>query len=258
MKRMKNVAMVLFATVIWMGMFAPFASVGKAKDTSGFITKQEFLQHVKRSHQYKRFKHEFLENQSPKVKVLKDENGKLIGYITKYAIKYNETKSSHLNPVAINFNSLLVFGYDVDKGQYRSGIIDYSQLAKEKAIYYRDLKSNKSRRIDVSDNKQLNSYVKAAKTRAHKKLEHFQKSKIRYLHVKPLGGYTAGRCWTCTKYEYHGGYPSYSCHIIIGLPCSTVGVVWGRLACFLGDVIGCYIPEYKICVAGYWHQCRLR
>lgn len=60
--------------------------------------------------------------------------------------------------------------------------------------------------------------------------------------------------WYCTEYETGGGYEDYKCSTIMGGLCILLdkAPVWAKVVCYLGTVVGCYIPEYKFCIDGEW------
>jgi hypothetical protein len=65
-------------------------------------------------------------------------------------------------------------------------------------------------------------------------------------------------CWICSKYKTGGGKHDGECEAIVGGACMFAGkIIWGKVMCAGGLIIGCYIPKYKICVAGSRHQCPL-
>jgi hypothetical protein len=212
---------------------------------------------VKRSDEYKKYKKDFLKNQTAVFNPVEDHNGQLIGYTVRYEIKYNETKPSSKNQVALNYNSLLTFYYDFQLGKLGVIIVDYSQMAKDKVVYVRDLDSAKVEKVDVSANRRLTGFVKNTKTKAKIELNSVKKGNQLYSDISPKGTHPA-MCWICSKYKKGGGTHDGECERLLGAACYIgAKTIWGKLICAGGTVVGCYVPKYKICVAGSWHQCPL-
>lgn len=60
-------------------------------------------------------------------------------------------------------------------------------------------------------------------------------------------------CWQCTKYVTGGGDYSGKCQTAVAGACTLAKLnIYGRVLCALGLVVACYVPKYKICVAGQW------
>jgi hypothetical protein len=60
--------------------------------------------------------------------------------------------------------------------------------------------------------------------------------------------------WFCTDLETGGGYEDYKCATIMGGLCILLdkAPIWAKVVCYLGTVVGCYVPKYKICFDGEW------
>lgn len=154
--------------------------------------------------------------------------------------------------------SLLTFLYNENEDSMEILLIDYSKIDEDKKIYLRDLVNDIVEEIPITDseNSELESVAEEMEENKNKVL--IQAKETGELDGNDNASVLASNCsyWLCTSYESYGGDYSSKCMALAGTLCAGVGTVqkFGSVICHGLNLIGCYVPKYKICSAGYWEN----
>ncbi|GLB60469.1 hypothetical protein [Cytobacillus sp. NCCP-133] len=216
------------------------------KSGNADFTEKEFMKAVKKADEFKDFKSSFLNNSAVKPKPLIDDSGSQYGWTIQYEIEYNE-KNLFLNEDAlVNFSSLISFSYEFDNG-LKVRLVDYSRLMEDLAFYVNDLRIGEKTKIDVSNDSIFQKYLTEVEINKKQAIEKADENK-----VEPSENITAAGqlCYYCTKYEWRGGHTCAPAELqsaaSVSYQLNENGLTED------GVTPDCYVPRYKVCVAGEW------
>lgn len=233
-----------------------------ANDSGGF-DKDLFFEKVHSSQFFNEYKTQMISDQPILVKDYLDENREKAGYIAQYEIEMateevvNTSDGNNEMSLKTTITSLLTFLYNQEKGVMEVLLIDYSSIEKNGNIYLKNLTNNDTRAMSVEDNEneELQQMQKEMDTKKEEVVLDAERELLSSKKSKEVDALRY-QCnyWQCTEHETGGGNYHGDCAMLAGSACTFMSRVApvGSLICVGVNLIGCYVPKYKICVDGFW------
>lgn len=260
MKKISLLSLVIIITFVT--LLNPLsANTTYANSTHG---KGNFLKQIQKHEVFNSFRNELVSTEPYILNDLLDIDGRKIGYLAQYEVELKSDTQEVVSTSQGDFNidntitSLLTFLYNEKENVMEVILIDYTFIETEKNIYVRNFTSNHVETISLSDtnNQELISMVEDIENNNSSIINEIQKGDFSKKFFNENNETNAYSCsyWTCTKYKSGGGDYSGKCMAYAGAACTAIGLVVpvGSLICAGVNLIGCYVPKYKICVDGYW------
>lgn len=234
MKKVFTRSMMIFSI-----LFLMISITGTTSFASKIDNTDEFIELVKKTDYFLDYK-ELLVSETPYIlKEVTKEDSLPNGFLVQYEIKYNYALQGEAK-----LTSILSIVYTKDTEELSAAIIDYSKVLTEKNVYIIDLKTNQEHfGFSVGDNENYNGLEKEI----NKKLDAIKLSNNTNQASTPL------YCWYCTQTQSYGGNIQDECNGLVGTLCRYgAKTIYTKLVCNASIVILCYVPQYTLCVDGYW------
>lgn len=237
-------------------------------------TKEEFIYELKNNDFYKEYK-QFMTTEQPLLtNYLYDEEYNKVGYITQYEVELNSKEvklenkkelSDTLISIEMTITSLMTFIYYDETNSIEAILIDYTPLGTKEEVHvnYLTTGSLDILPINIIDNEELSNIAKEIKNDKEHLITEYKNDNEELItefedyinnnsQITPL---RSCQTWRCTDFKSGGGYWDGDCSIVIGAVCSTISYFYelaGAVCSSAGILISCWVPRYKICVAGTW------
>lgn len=226
--------------LVFVIMLGSFGFSGTSTKASGAITEKEFLKLVEKTDSYKAHRKE-LTNEPLLHETVVDGVG--LGRVARYAFEYNHTEKD-----IVKLDSYLTYAYDYKTGELEELIVDYSLVYKEQRVLLHNLSNGQVDSYDVSQEEMFQEYINEINKSVE---EESIKAESENGEVTAQGTV----CWQCSKYESSPHDRATWCDYFFGVGCGYIGTkttIAGWLLCSGIQGIACWIPAYKICIAGKW------
>ena len=176
-----------------------------------------------------------------------DIDGNQTGWYIQYEVMVANVdslkeSSESLEPKPVEkVSSLLTYIYTDENDEFDIVLTDYSRIATDQKVYIIDVKTNEVLYdIEIDEN-----LMDLAQEIDHQKQVTSNDEEFRTRSSNC-------RWWVCTRTQSGGGNWSNGCLVAGSVICAATISRVVSVACAGLNAIGCYVPNYTVCVAGYW------
>ena len=244
---MKRVVIILlmFALITNPISFSTYAET----EYYNYLSEDEFLTMVEENEFYFEYNDYFISNEYDVSTEILDIDSNPIGRMARVELEYGNSGSEY-----VSFASFLVFSYEYSTGVLNVNLVDNNELYSNKKIIVNDLIQGTSVVVDVSNEEFIEEFLNEVEAEIELEEINYENTleSMGDDNAEIAAGYW---CFGCTQYETQPNTWDNNCISKFGWACGAVGIstgLPGYLLCSGITVLACWVPAYKICVAGKW------